>query len=183
MEPSLESLLEHTNARNASRVNTGKYLLQAPDAAKKVMVIAFNQTHPLHIKAAWSLEQAVLINPYFLENELALYFKNLPLNSSDSALRSLAKISSLMLGNSTLKEAFLQLPKKVQKQVVSCAFSWLIGPYRVAVQVHAMDCLSRLIEVEDWIKPQLIDWLETNYNQSSAAFQARSRMILKRIKN
>jgi len=45
-----------------------------------------------------------------------------------------------------------------------------------------MENLSRLITLEEWIKPNLIDIIELHYPTQSAAYKARARTVLKRLK-
>jgi len=174
--------LEQTNARLQSRQDMAVLLLDQPSYLIDLIKFVNNPQHKFALKSIWTIEQAMLINPLCIVNHLELFISTLPEKQDDSTLRSIAKIGSIILTNPILKKAFDQLDKKVQLHMVDCNFIWFTKAYRVAVKVHAMENLSRLCNLEDWIKPNLIELIELNYQSQSAAYQARARKVLNRLK-
>lgn len=174
--------LKQTNARLQSRQEMAVLLLEQPSYFIDLIQFANHSQHELALKSIWTIEQAMLINPLCLANQLELFISTLPEQQDDSTLRSIAKIGSIILTNPILKKKFNQLDKKVQLHMVDCNFIWFTEAYRVAVKVHAMENLSRLCYIKEWIKPNLMELIELNYQSQSTAYQARARKVLNRLK-
>ena len=51
----------------------------------------------------------------------------------------------------------------------------------VATKAYAMTCLQLLGTEFDWIQPELKNCIKKQYHEQSAAFKARSRMVLKKL--
>ena len=62
------------------------------------------------------------------------------------------------------------------------AFEYMIGDYKVAPKAYSMNTLYLFGKEFDWIYPELVSILERNFYNESAAFKARARHILKKIK-
>ncbi len=182
MDESFKEELHRVTARLESRKKMGVLLLKHPENTKAVMYLALTSKDEQGLHAAWILEQSLLLDPLFITSDIPFFIENLPESHPDSTLRSVAKMTSLLLQHPLMHEVVMTLPKKTKKHLVDCAFRWLIDGYRVAVQVHAMECLSRLTSLSNWIEVDLIDWLEINFSKGTPAFQARARMILERLK-
>jgi hypothetical protein len=182
MDESFKEALHRVTARLESRKRMGVLLLKNPEYIKDVISLALTSKEEQGLQAAWTLEQSLLLDPLFMAGEIHFFIEHLPKSHPDSTLRSVAKMTSILLQHPLMYEAVMELPNKTKKHLVDCSFRWLIDGYRVAVQVHAMECLSRLIGFSSWIEDDLIDWLEINFSIGSPAFQARARMILERLK-
>ena len=74
------------------------------------------------------------------------------------------------------------LNKKHLETITSACFDWLIGNHKVAAQAYAMTCLLLLGRKFDWIHPELRSILEQNYPNGSAAYKARARMTLAKLR-
>lgn len=182
MDAAFLNRLKQTNARLQSRQVMAVLLLEQPSYFKDLIGFANHPQNKLALKSIWTIEQAMLMDPLCILNYIELFIETLPEKQDDSSLRSIAKIGSIILSNPILKKAFNQLDRKIQLHMVDCNFIWFTEAYRVAVKVHAMENLSQLCHLEDWIKPNLIELIELNYQSQSAAYQARARMVLKRLK-
>ena len=179
MDQSFLIRLSEVNARLVSRQEMALLLIEQPTYIKELIEIALNPDHELALNAIWTLEQALLIDPLCI---IQLFIEKLPEKHSDSSLRSIGKICSIFLINPILKKVFDQLESSLKLHTVNCNFTWFTEDYRVAVKVHAMENLSRLFYLEDWIKPNLVDLIELNYQSKTPAYQARARKVLKRLK-
>ncbi len=69
-----------------------------------------------------------------------------------------------------------------QERIIETYFDWMITNQKVAVKAFAMSSLYLLGQNNDWVHPELIMILERDFNSESAAFKARARHILKKIK-
>jgi hypothetical protein len=74
------------------------------------------------------------------------------------------------------------LTEKHLEEITSACFDWLIGNHKVAAQAYSMTCLLLLGRKFDWIHPELKMVLEQNYSSGSAAYKARARLTLEKIK-
>lgn len=182
MDQSFLNRLENVNARLKSRQDMAVLLIEQPMYLKELIKITNDPHHELALEAVWTIEQALLINPLLISDAIELFVKTLPVKHSDSNLRSIAKICSTILINPILKKKVDQLSYNLKLHMVECNFSWFTEEYRVAVKVHAMENLSRLCDIEEWILFNLIDLIKLNYPSETAAYQARARKLLKRLK-
>ena len=182
MDLTFQLHLEAVNARLKSRQHMAVLLLEQPLFFEELIRIATSSNHKLALQAIWTIEQALVIHPLSLCEYVELFIKSLPETHEDSNLRSIAKICSIILKIPMLKSRFDLIPQRYKLHMVHCNFIWFTAPYRVAVKVHAMENLSSLITIEEWIKPNLIDIIELHYPTQSAAYKARARTVLKRLK-
>ena len=96
-----------------------------------------------------------------------------------------AEISALILENPHLIAPLMEIAFTVDDPISNrdCwVFDWLIGNHKVAAQAYSMTCLLLLGEKFDWIHPELKMILEQNYAVGSAAYKARARMTLAKLK-
>jgi len=66
--------------------------------------------------------------------------------------------------------------------MTTCCFDWLITEQKVACQAYSMDALYLLGTEIDWIHPELEITLEQNIHHRSAAYKARGRITLEKIR-
>ena len=66
--------------------------------------------------------------------------------------------------------------------MTECCFDWLITNQKVACQAYSMDALYLLGTEKEWIHPELKITLEQNISSQSAAYKARGRITLEKIK-
>jgi hypothetical protein len=67
--------------------------------------------------------------------------------------------------------------------ITASCFDWLIGDHKVAAKVYAMTSLLLLGRKFEWIHPELKMVIEQNYASGSAAYKARARMTLEKLKS
>jgi len=103
----------------------------------------------------------------------------------DSSIRPAVKICEELVSgyygkhNSPVKQ--ILEPSHLEKIAETC-FDWLIQKQKVAVKAHSMLALYLLGKQFEWIHPELKLTLEKDFNSESAAYKARARHILKKIK-
>ncbi len=160
-------------------------ILENPQVIEPLMGIGFSVDDPISNSACWVLEFTAkenlsLLLPYL--DEITANLKKVPLESS---IRPMAKI-----GEYFIKAYFSKTSNETQKvlteihleRITTACFDWLIGNHKVAAQAYSMTCLVLLGEKFDWIHPELKMLLEKNYLTGSAAYKARARITLAKIK-
>jgi hypothetical protein len=142
---------------------------------------------PYSSKLALSLEFACRDDLSLIHAVWDSYFSVLETPTLEGSIRSFSKILEMVVRAAySTKVALAKLyPLSYgQKEAITQAcFQWLIGPYKVATQAHAMDCLYWLGQDIDWIHPELREVLLQGYPNGSAGYQARARKILDKIGN
>ena len=104
----------------------------------------------------------------------------------ESSVRPLAKICELLVISYYSKEANTTkeaITTKNLEQITEACFDWLIGDYKVAPKAYSMTSLLLLGRTYDWVHPELKNIVEQNYATGSAAYKARGRMVLAKIKS
>ena len=134
-----------------------------------------DETHS--IKAAYILEMMAIKTLGAVAEQLPELACSLTQFRSDSIQRALLHIMNLWLSEH-------QTAGALKPQVVECltehCFDKLIQKPEaaVAVQAHAMSCLSHLSHKNPWIKEPLADILIKNMPHQSPGYRARARHIL-----
>lgn len=160
-------------------------MLDNPQLIEPLMDIAFTVDDLISNRACWVMEFTAKENLSYLFPYLDEFTENMSNVHFDSSVRPMAKICELLM-----KAYFPKLPNETQKaltgihleRITSACFDWLIGEHKVAAQAYSMTCLLLLGRKFDWIHPELKMVLQRNYASGSAAYQARARMTLARIK-
>lgn len=107
--------------------------------------------------------------------------------TNDSAIRPIAKIIENFALNyysrtpNEIIQAMMSL--EIKEKMISCTFEWLINDQlKVAARAYSMTSLFHLGKDVNWVHPELRLVIEQSYVTESAAYQARARMILKKLK-
>lgn len=107
--------------------------------------------------------------------------------TNDSAIRPIAKIIENFALNYYSKQPNIEVRKmmtsSVREKMVELGFQWLIDDtIKVAPRAYSMIGLFQLGKDIDWVHQELKLVVEQNYATESVAYQARARMILKKLK-
>lgn len=131
----------------------------------------------LSTKAAYILEMMALKDLSAIAQQLPELACSLPKFNSDSIQRALLHIMNLWLSK---HETISTLDQNVIECLTEHCFDKLIQKPEaaVAVQAHAMSCLSHLSLKNPWIKEPLVDILIKNMAHQSPGYCARARHIL-----
>ncbi len=159
--------------------------LEHPHLIAPLMEIAFTVDDPISNRACWVMEFIAKENLPYIFPYLDELTKNLNKVYFDSSVRPMAKICEHLIKayfSKTSNETQRELTEIHLERITTACFDWLIGNHKVAAQAYSMTCLLLLGEKFDWIHPELKMILEQNYASGSAAYKARARLTLTKIK-
>ncbi len=113
------------------------------------------------------------------------FTQNIQLVRLDSSVRPVAKICEILIeayfgkSPSAMKSA---ITKDHLEKITEACLDWMIRDEKVAVKAYSMRCLFLLGTKYDWVHPELKLILEKDFENHTAAYKARARDILKRLK-
>jgi hypothetical protein len=174
-------------AARVNRLKAADWFLAHPENFKDLLLLTFDTSYRLHYKAAWVTEFVVLRHSELLQDDVLFFIDSLPKIKKDSAARPLAKVCALVSKHLIAQKSNIFQQKITQDDVnklISVAFDWLIGDFRVATQVHAMQIifeLGQLPDTEAWVHRELKQILINQIPQQSAGFRSRAKNILKKM--
>ncbi|WGD34932.1 adenylosuccinate lyase [Olleya sp. YS] len=177
--------LNYVNHSREKRLHYANLLLADTSLIPKVLDILFMVDDKISPRAAWILEFMCGENLEAIIPHLDQFTEHMNKVHLDSAERPVAKICEYLAKAyygkepSKLKQALL--PKHHEKIVELC-FDYMINDVKVAPKAYGMNTLYLFGKDYDWIYPELILILERDFHTQSAAFKARARHILKKIK-
>ncbi|GAB1857371.1 hypothetical protein MHTCC0001_22070 [Flavobacteriaceae bacterium MHTCC 0001] len=181
-------LYEELNNVNHSREKRKYYanlLIQNPELVPKALDILFMVDDKISPKAAWILEFACSKNLSVILPHLNKFTDNIHKVHLDPAVRPVAKICELLSKAYSLKHNLYiknTVTKHHKERIIETCFDYLINDEKVAPKAYAMSSLFILGKEYDWVHPELITILERDFHTQSAAFKARARHILKKLK-
>jgi len=181
----LYNALDYVNHSRHKRLEMANLVLEQPDLIQPLLAIAFTVNDPISSKACWVMEfaathQLAYIYPYL--NEFTSGLGKLHL---DSSVRPIAKICEHLVVaffSRTANEAQQYMKEEHLERITTACFDWLIGDHKVAAKAYSMTALYLLGKKYSWIHPELQMVLEQNYAQGSAAYKARARRTLAKLK-
>jgi len=161
------------------------FVLNNPKSIKHLIDIAMTDDDPISSRACWVLEFAVKQEQSYILAYLDEFTAKLGDVKLHSSVRPIAKICEILV-----KAYFSKKPNAVQNEltgehlerIATACFDWLIGNHKVAAKAYSMTSLLLLGRKFEWILPELKMVLEQNYAKGSAAYKARARMTLAKIK-
>ncbi len=160
-------------------------VLHKPKLVLPLLEIGFRNEDPISSRACWVLEFTARRNLRYLDPHLDFWAKNLSVLRHESSIRPMAKICELLVleyyGDAT-NTASSCLTSQHLELIVTACFDWLIGPHKVASKAYSMTSLYHLGKDFEWIHPELHLLLENEYSTGSAAFKARARQILSKLR-
>ena len=177
--------LEFPRAYREVRLDIANWVIDNPETFPQLLEICFKADDKTSYKAAWVLEFVCSEKLELLLPHLDLFFENVPKVHKDQAVRPLSKIC-LMLAKQYyhMKDEMVvnTLKPKHKEAMTDCCFDWLITKQKVATEAYAMDSLYFLGTETNWIHPELKVIIEQNTPSKSAAYCARGRITLEKIK-
>lgn len=169
-----------------SRTKAVALVVAHPELLSEVVKNAFD-TNKNHVKYCWWLE---FLNRKYIE-KLCPYINEI-INGSgkltnDSAIRPIAKIIETFVLNTYGKNPSVTVVNvmtiAIKELMVSRSFEWLIDEkLNVAAKAYSMTSLYYLGKDVSWVHNELQMVIEQNYAAGSAAYKARARMVLDRLK-
>lgn len=180
MKTDLVLKIDQSTAHRKSREQLSNYVLRHLDVLQDFLQIAFDPTHKNHVKAFWSLElvcekKLKLFVPY-----LDQFCEVLPQLKDDSAIRPATKIC-LFLAKSNHRKNGISLTHEQEHSLIEALIDRLIQNEKVAAKVYAMRALFVLGKKHNWVHDELKIIIEQDYANHSAAYQAATRNLLKKL--
>ena len=182
--PNLTEALVSISPTRESRIKLAARFIQHPDQIPDLLKITFLDEHPVSNKASWVLDMVLREKPELLLPHLDYFCKNLGKVKLDGVVRSVAKISEMLVLNCLKSKdpgLFEHISKENLEAIASACFDWLITEQKVAPQAYAMTSLYYLGIRFPWIHEELSQLLLQNYSDGSAGYQARARKVLHKL--
>lgn len=181
----LYKALDYVNHSREKRAEMANLISKNPQLVEALLQIAFTVDDPISNRACWVLEFTAKENLSFIYPHLDVFTANLSRVRFDSAIRPVAKICEFltMAYFSKEKNELQQVLTEDQlEQITTACFDWLIGDYKVAAKAYSITSLYLLGHKFPWIHPELKMVLEQSYADGSAAYKARARHALAKLK-
>lgn len=177
--------LNYVDHSRDKRTQMAKKVLANPSLILPLLGIIKLTKDPISCKAAWILEVVARKKLKLIFPQLDTFTEVIGKVELESAVRPIAKICELLLEcyfSKTNYEIELHINESHLERMTTACFDWLIGDHKVAAKAYSMTSLYLLGTKFNWIHPELKMVLEQNYSNGSAAYQARARMVLKKLK-
>ncbi len=163
----------------AALVLENRYLVEP------LMHIAFTVDDPISNRACWVMEFTAKENLSYIFPYLEFFTSHLGNVHFDSSVRPMAKICEILIKSYFSKnenETKKMLTERHLERITTACFDWLIGKHKVAAKAYSMTCLLLLGRKYDWVHSELKMVLEQNYPEGSAAYKARARLTLAKLR-
>lgn len=181
----LYKALDYVNHSRKKRSEMAVLVSTNPRLVLPLLEIAFDVDNPISSKACWVLEFTAKENLTYVFTHLELFTAKIGEVHLDASVRPMAKICEYLMTSyfhKTKNESQRVLKEHHLERIVAACFDWLIGDHKVATKAYSMTSLLLLGRKYDWIHPELKMVLEQNYTEGSAAYKARARMTLAKLK-
>lgn len=173
------------NARRENRDKAARFILNQPVYFEDLLTLALQNSYTFHFKAAWVLELVLEKNLQYLYPYLDFFCEHLTDIQVDSAARPLSKISAWFIEKwvKNIDPILSEYCKEKQiQELVQANFDWLIGDFKTATKVFAIDSLFYLgklgLPETDWIHEQLQAVLSEQMSSGTPGFQNHGKKIL-----
>ncbi|WP_298550996.1 adenylosuccinate lyase [uncultured Algibacter sp.] len=183
-----EQLYNELNYVNHSREKRLFYALlmqDNPNLVPKLLDILFMVDDKISPRAAWVFEFMCNHNINTIIPYLDMFTENMHKVHLDSAVRPVAKICEILAKTYTKKEDNYikkNLTETHKERIIENCFDYMINDEKVAPKAYAMSTLFLFGKDYEWVYPELARILEDDFSKQTAAFKARARHILKKIK-
>lgn len=177
--------LDYVNHSRKKRQEMANMVVHNSQLVAPLLEIAFDVDKEISSRACWVLEFTAKDNLPFLFPYLDVFTENISKIYLDSSVRPIAKICENLTKSyysKTKNESQNVLQKVHLERICTACFDWLISNQKVAAKAYSMTCLLLLGRTFDWVHPELKMILEKNYVDGSAAYRARAKMVLAKIK-
>ncbi|MEX0288411.1 MAG: adenylosuccinate lyase [Flavobacteriaceae bacterium] len=181
----LSDALNYVNSSREKRTRMSQIVMDNPHLIGPLIEIALENKDPISSKASWVLEFTVKGKLEYLFPYIDLFADHLGKPNLDSSIRPFAKICEclcLCYFSKTTNACQQILTDAHLEKIATACFDWLIGDHKVAAKAYSMTSLLLLGSKFSWIYEELQLVLEQNYSSGSAAYKARARHTLARLK-
>lgn len=177
--------LSYVNHSREKRTYYANLVINNPHLVPKLLEILFKVDDKLSPRAAWVFEFMCSKDIETVAPHLDYFTENMHKVHIDSAVRPVAKVCELVV------TAYYDKTKNIiqntltnihKERIIETCFDYLINDEKVAPKAYSMSTLFLLGKEYDWVYPELITILERDFHLQSAAFKARAKHILKKLK-
>ncbi|MEM6720625.1 MAG: adenylosuccinate lyase [Bacteroidota bacterium] len=183
-----EQLYSELNYVNHSREKRNYYaniVLNNPDLLPTLLEVVFTIDDKISSRAAWLFEFVARENLDAILPHLDMYIERMHTVYLNPAVRPMAKVAEYLIEAFYHRKPNLTKEKLTQKhreKITEVCFDWMISDQKVAVKAYSMRSLYLLGREFDWIHEELYLILERDFASQSAAFKARARELMKRLR-
>lgn len=177
--------LNYVNHSREKRLYYANLVIKNPELIPKLLDILFMVDDKISPRAAWVLEFMCSKNIDTILPYLDEFTEKMNLVHLDSAVRPVAKICELLAkAYDTKTNIYIKnkLKEAHKERIIETCFDYMINDEKVAPKAYSMSTLFLFGKEYDWVYPELVLILERDFHIQSAAFKARARHILKKIK-
>ncbi|MFV9550351.1 adenylosuccinate lyase [Algibacter sp. PT7-4] len=177
--------LNYVNHSREKRLYYAHLMQNNPELIPKLLDILFMVNDKISPRAAWVFEFMCNHNIETIIPYLEVFTKNMHKVHLDSAVRPVAKICEFLAKAYTSKidnKIKHVLTTTHKERIIENCFDYMINDEKVAPKAYSMTTLFLFGKEYDWVYPELARILEEDFTKQSAAFKARARQILKKIK-
>lgn len=177
--------LNYVNHSREKRLYYSHLMINNPELVPKLLDILFMVDDKISPRAAWVFEFMSSNNINTIIPYLDIFTEQMHKVHLDSAVRPIAKICELIAKAYTskqdnqIKEALTSIHKE---RIIENCFDYMINDEKVAPKAYSMTTLFMFGKEYDWVHPELVLILERDFALQSAAFKARAKQILYKIK-
>ncbi|MGB5419164.1 adenylosuccinate lyase [Algibacter sp.] len=177
--------LNYVNHSREKRLYYAHLMHDNPQLIPKLLEILFMVDDKISPRASWVFEFMCNDNIDTIIPYLDVFTENMHKVHLDSAVRPVAKICEFLAvaytdkTDNKMKKALTA--SHIERIIENC-FDYMINDEKVASKAYSMTTLFLFGKEYDWVYPELARILEDDFSKQSAAFKARARHILKKIK-
>lgn len=166
-----EQLLKEHSKSNCSLIVN--WIGDSQQRFDELFALLLSEDPRLVQRAAWPLSYVVVAHPSLIKKHLARLLKLL----ASPGIHNAVKRNTVRL----LQE--IPIPKKFQGEVMNLCFGFISSPEEpAAIKAFSLTVLEKLSQQYPDIQPELKTIIEDRWDYETAAFHARARKILRRLK-
>jgi len=181
----LYSELNYVDHSREKRKYYATIVLNNPDLLPTLLKVVFDVNDKISARAAWLFEFVARENLHAILPYLDTYIEKMHTVHLDPAVRPMAKVAEYLIEayyHKTPNETQQKLTVTHRKKITEACFDWMISDQKVATKAYSMRSLYLLGKEFDWIHAELLLILERDFNTHSAAFKARARDLIKKMR-
>lgn len=166
-----------STAHRKCRDTIKNFVFANPEYLGDLVAIALLTTDKNHHKACWILEliceeQLEIFSPF-----LSKFCSNLERFTSDSAIRSVSKISLFLA-----KSKKITLTETQENALIAANFNWLLTTNKAANAAYSMRALYLLGKKQNWIHDELKTFLSKDFDNQTPGYCFAVKDMLARLK-
>lgn len=177
----LIEIVQKANHSREQRDSLSSLFVAHPEKVPDLLSLCECVDEEISYRASWVLEFVSNKNLHIILPHLDRLLQLFPKVNQHQAVRPMSKICEY-LTTAHFKKKTICLSLLQQEKIAECCFDWLITEQKVAAKAYSMTSLYLLGKSFEWIHPELKTTLENNFQKGSAAYKARARRVLDKLK-